>query len=74
MSFVSFPHTHTLNLYRVCREQWIRAKYERKEFVLEATDDERPYTIGTFIINSVYGLIRTCLRHGGGGGGGGGVG
>lgn len=30
----------------VCREQWIRAKYERKEFVLEATDDERPYTIG----------------------------
>ena len=30
----------------VCREQWIRAKYERKEFVLEATDDERPYTVG----------------------------
>ncbi len=31
---------------RVCREQWIRGKYERKEFILEATDDERPYTIG----------------------------
>ncbi len=33
-------------LCSVCREQWIRAKYDRKEFVLEATDDERPYTIG----------------------------
>lgn len=35
-----------VNLCRVCREQWIRAKYERREFVLEATDEERPYTIG----------------------------
>jgi len=35
---------------RVCREQWIRAKYERKEFILEATDDERPYVVGMWYI------------------------
>lgn len=31
-------------LYRVLREQWIRAKYERMEFTEEKT--QRPYTAG----------------------------
>ena len=33
---------------RICREQWIRAKYERREFVLDAAEDDkmRPYVTG----------------------------
>lgn len=34
-------------LSRVCREQWIRAKYERKEFTKEAADGkDRAYVLG----------------------------
>ena len=33
-------------IVRVCRDQWIRAKYDRKEFVLEAKDDDKQYLLG----------------------------
>ena len=38
--------TYLILVSRVIREQWIRAKYERKEFLAEATDDDRAYTTG----------------------------
>ncbi|XP_003385504.1 PREDICTED: arf-GAP with dual PH domain-containing protein 1-like [Amphimedon queenslandica] len=30
----------------VCRDQWIRAKYERKEFIIETKDSDKPYLQG----------------------------
>ena len=30
----------------VCREQWIRAKYDRKEFLSDKTDESIPYITG----------------------------
>ena len=30
----------------VCREQWIRAKYDRKEFLSDKTDESIPYMTG----------------------------
>ena len=41
LSFIDYSHVS-----RVIREQWIRAKYERKEFLAEAADDDRTYTTG----------------------------
>ena len=44
---VGFGFTVVLLLpFRVLREQWIRAKYDRKEFLAEATDQDRSYTTG----------------------------
>ena len=41
LPFIDYSHVS-----RVIREQWIRAKYERKEFLAEAADDDRTYTTG----------------------------
>jgi hypothetical protein len=32
----------------VCLEQWIRAKYERKEFASESDMSKTPYTAGMY--------------------------
>ena len=45
-----FGYTWMINNYfiyfRVCRDQWIRAKYERKEFTIEAKDSDKQYLSG----------------------------
>ena len=34
----------------VCRDQWIRAKYERKEFAKDADDSKKQYLTGRIFI------------------------
>lgn len=46
MSFSLSAHAPTHLNRRVIREQWIRAKYERKEFTAEASEELRPYAAG----------------------------
>ncbi len=44
---------------RVCREQWIRAKYERKEFVADTGDAKPGYMTGAWhTINSMFQYFR----------------
>ena len=58
LSFIDYSHVS-----RVIREQWIRAKYERKEFLAEAADDDRTYTTGQVAV-----CVCVCGRGEGGGG------
>ena len=54
---IYLSHTQNVNLcnfnfvysFRVVREQWIRAKYERKEFLVEHDESHRPYQTGTCV-------------------------
>ena len=48
-----YTHVHS---YSVCLEQWIRAKYERKEFAPESDMSKTPYTAGGWVWTCV-GLI-----------------
>ncbi len=49
-----------LHFHRILREQWIRAKYERREFVLDADEDRlRPYTTGERVS---YYLLSDLMR------------
>ena len=42
---------------RVCRDQWIRAKYERKEFTIEAIDSDKLYLSGQNAWNALIIII-----------------
>lgn len=43
-------YPHVPSYYRsVCLEQWIRAKYERKEFASESDMSKTPYTAGAYM-------------------------
>ena len=57
LPFIDYSHVS-----RVIREQWIRAKYERKEFLAEAADDDRTYTTGQL---AVCVCVCVCGRGGG---------
>lgn len=52
-----------MHWYSVCREQWIRAKYERQEFIAEVDEVKRPYTTGNLISFIAVHLDRLALTH-----------
>lgn len=55
-------HLHTHKPHRVHREQWIRAKYERREFVAGVKDVDRPYITGMYVQPSLPHVLPTLLN------------
>ena len=62
------PALFDVLICRVCREQWIRAKYERKEFLAETLDADRPYTAGGWGSHGVLTLYSYSKMANAGGG------
>ena len=58
ISYAALLLLHYTHNYRVCLEQWIKAKYERMEFIPETDEVKRSYVSGTKIQNLLLRMIK----------------